>query len=130
MINEKLEQVYIKILARLTGDLDNRMLHDPDFGSELPSGCYVVIQVKVLDSDERKIFEVLEHFNEWVRGLAKRQIQPGQPSMVACLTVPYVSTPSSTLLPLEGIIGVDDPRLLIQQRLFDAVPRQFEFQAA
>lgn len=57
--------------AELVAEFDRYVMEHPAFAAKIPRGAQVVLQLP----DDRK-------FNAWLRGLARRQRQPGQPVVV------------------------------------------------
>ena len=57
--------------AELVGEFDRYVMEHPAFAAKIPRGAQIVLQLP----DDPK-------FNAWLRRLARKQRQPGQPAVV------------------------------------------------
>ncbi len=98
-----------QLLSVISSDFDRRILEDPDFASDMPSNAYVLFQLKMEGPVTAKVTSEVEAFNTWLKDLAERQRDAGQPVYVATLHVTYKPIPRT-------------PPLLVLERF----PREFE----
>jgi len=95
-MTKKKTELFERLLSSISTDFDRRVLDDPDFANDMPLGAYVLFQVRytgVKGSSAKEIEAFFEEFNNWVKDLTDRQLDPTQPIYRAILTVKY--NPSS-----------------------------------
>jgi len=110
MNKTKLEK-FEKMLSIISADFDRRVLDDPEFAADMPPRAYVLFQLKIQGLSGSNAEEVGE-FNAWLKDLAKRQREPGQPLYLATLNV-FKSVPPS-----------------VDWHLLDRYPRDFRLVSA
>ncbi|MFN4218176.1 MAG: hypothetical protein ACK4HB_02690 [Candidatus Bipolaricaulia bacterium] len=96
-------------------DFDRAVLDDPDFAASIPLNAYVLFQLKVDGVSDPQLLAEVEEFNDWLRGLAKRQRDPDQPIYRATLVIHY--------RPPEKI---GKHKLIFDRRSLERFPRDFQ----